>query len=274
MDGRESGLRGPLSTRVRQIVVTALLLAALGIGVSGAAGRGGEHSLRAVGGPLAGGTPPRPTATASPPATRPKPTQALPAGPVAGRIGLQVGHWHADELPDELAVLRSQTGGEGGGFREVDINYAVARQVAALLTERGVTVDLLPATVPPGYSAQAFVAIHCDVNNDASRRGFKLTRYGDSAIAPRDDALVALVAASYGAATGQPTDPEISQAMLYYYAFNSGQYRHAIDPATPAAIVELGFLTNPADRLLLTTGTETVARGLAAGLLRFLLDQQ
>lgn len=274
MHERAAVTRRPLQLSMRPIIAVALLLAVLGLGLTTAAGRGGEAGLRALASPRADASPIRPPVVATGPVASPRPTLALPAGPVAGRVGLQVGHWRADELPDELALLRSQLGGEGGGYREVDINYTVASQVAALLGERGVTVDLLPATVPPGYAAEAFVAIHCDVNNDSSRRGFKLTRYGDSVIATRDESLVALVAASYGAATGQPADPEITRAMRYYYAFNGAQYRHAIDPATPAAIVELGFLTNPADRLLLTTETDVVAHGLAAGILRFLLGER
>src|SRR5918997_4894937 len=89
-----------------------------------------------------------PTAAAKPtPAALPTPV--LPAGPVSARVGLQVGHWRSEELPDELAVLREQRGGSGGGVGEVTVTLAVVRELTNLLAARGVTVDVLPATVPP-----------------------------------------------------------------------------------------------------------------------------
>jgi N-acetylmuramoyl-L-alanine amidase len=193
---------------------------------------------------------------------------ALP--PIQARVGLQVGHWEAAQLPDELAILRAQSGASAEGYQEVDINFAIARHTADLLRARGITVDILPATIPPGYRADAFIAIHCDYNADPNVGGFKLARYGDSAIADRDDALLNAIVAAYGPITGQHKDGLISRAMIYYYAFNSGDFAHAIDPQTPGVIVELGFLTNPADRALLVNQQPTVAQGLAEGIIGFL----
>jgi hypothetical protein len=193
---------------------------------------------------------------------------ALP--PIQARVGLQVGHWESANLPDELAILRTHSGASAEGFQEVDINYAIARQTAEFLRSRGITVDILPATVPPGYQADAFIAVHCDYNSDPNIGGFKLARYGDSVIADRDDALLNAITAAYGPVTGQRKDGLISRAMIYYYAFNSGEFAHAIDPQTPGVIVELGFLTNPADRALLVNQQPTVAKGLADGIIGFL----
>ncbi|MDP9371959.1 MAG: N-acetylmuramoyl-L-alanine amidase [Chloroflexota bacterium] len=198
------------------------------------------------------------------------PTPTIPAITVEARVGLQVGHWRIEELPDELARLRENWGGSAGGVREVEVNLAVAEETAAILRRHGVTVDILPATVPPGYRADAFVAIHCDINNDSGMRGYKLARYRYSAIPALDDALIAAVGSSYAATTGQPQDSHITRGMTEYYAFSGDYLRHAVDAGTPAAIVELGFLTNPGDRVLLTTQPQLVAWGLAAGILRFL----
>lgn len=192
------------------------------------------------------------------------------APPIRARVGLQVGHWESDELPVELAILRTERGANAAGFAEVGINYAIAGRVAALLTARGITVDLLPATVPPGYTADAFIAIHSDYNNSPAMGGFKLARFRDSAIPARDDALIAAITTEYGAATGQGRDGYITRAMTGYYAFNGADFRHAIASQTPGVIIELGFLTNPADRALLTERQETVAAGLAGGIIRFL----
>ena len=193
-----------------------------------------------------------------------------PLPPINARVGLQVGHWQAAELPAELASLRTETGATADGYQEVDLNLQIARQVAALLTARGITVDLLPATIPPGYTADAFVAIHCDYNNDPAMSGFKLARYGDSASPARDDALLNAIAGTYGTTTGQPTDPHLTRDMLYYYAFNSGAFVHAIAPQTPGVIIELGFLTNASDRALLVGAQPTVATGLAEGIIGYL----
>lgn len=194
----------------------------------------------------------------------------LPAGPVAGRVGIQIGHWRSAELPDELAALRGQTGASSNGYREVDINLAIGQALAALLTARGVTVDLLPATVPPGYRADAFIALHCDTNGDPTMRGFKLARFQDSRDPGRDNALAVALDYSYRRATGQPRDYHITRDMTYYYAFNAKAFEHAIDPATPAVILELGFLSNATDRDLLVHRQNLVAYGLADGILRFL----
>ena len=195
---------------------------------------------------------------------------ATPSPPIKARVGLQVGHWKSEELPAELAVLRTEHGASAGDYNEVDINYAIAQRVAEFLRARGITVDILPATVPSGYTADAFIAIHSDYNNSPMMNGFKLARFRDSAIPARDDTLINAITADYGAATGQPRDSYITRAMTGYYAFNSADFQHAIAPQTPGVIIELGFLTNPTDRTLLTEQQATVATGLASGIIRFL----
>lgn len=194
---------------------------------------------------------------------------AAPA-PIHARVGLQVGHWKSEELPGELAVLRPEGGASAEGQNEVDINLAVAQRVATLLAARGITVDILPATIPIGYNADAFVAIHCDINADPAMGGFKLARFRDSAVPDRADTLLGAITAAYGAATGQRQDSHITRAMTGYYAFNAEDFQHAIAPQTPGVIIELGFLTNGFDRALLVGQQEVVAQGLAAGIVRYL----
>src|SRR5579859_5715496 len=80
--------------------------------------------------------------------------------PLPPKVGLQVGHWKIRKLPDELANLRNQDGASGAGKMEWQVNYTIATQIETLLKERNISVDLLPATIPPGYSANAFLAIH------------------------------------------------------------------------------------------------------------------
>ncbi len=188
------------------------------------------------------------------------------------RVGLQVGHWASEQLPDEQERLRASGGGaSGGGYSEVQINYDLAGRTAALLRERGVEVDILPATVPVDYQADAFVAIHADGDARGVLRGYKVARSLLSQIPEWDDALVGWLYAEYGRATGLPRDDaHITRRMLYYYAFNNQRYYHAIHPGTPAAIIETGFVTSAADRALLVGAPDRAAAGLAAGILGFL----
>ena len=198
---------------------------------------------------------------------------AAPASGVAGkRVGLQIGHLRIEELPEDQARLRGQTGGSGGGVREVDVNIAVVQRATLLLQAQGVVVDVLPATVPRGYRADAFVAVHCDANptGDPTTRGYKLARYRESLIPEQDDALIAAISAVYGPATGLPLDPNVTRAMTGYYAYNPKRYQTIIDRSTPSTIVELGYLTNPLDRALLVTRQDLIAAALAEGILRFL----
>ncbi len=205
------------------------------------------------------------------PAAHAAPAIDWPIPPPDARVGLQVGHWQIEQLPEDQERLRGQTGGSGGGYREVDINLTVGQRTAALLTAVGVAVDLLPATVPQGYLADAFVAIHCDASTSAGISGYKLARYRDSLIPARDDALIAALGDLYGPATGLRLDEGITRAMTGYYAYNARRYRTIISRKTPAVIMELGFLTHPGDRAVLVGQQELIAATLALGLLRFLI---
>src|SRR5690242_6743701 len=80
------------------------------------------------------------------------------------RVGLQAGHWKNAQLPASQARLRSSIGTAAAGRTEVALNLDLANRTASLLRAQGIVVDILPATVPTGYRADAFVAIHADGN--------------------------------------------------------------------------------------------------------------
>ena len=186
------------------------------------------------------------------------------------RVGIQAGHWQAANQPDELAILRKSTGAVGPGWREVDINLDVSRRIAGILAPMGIVVDLIPATVPAGYKADAFVSIHGDANSNTSASGFKIARATKSEIPSKDDGLVGSITASYRATTGLSWDAStITQNMLDYYAFNQ-KLKHSVDAGTPSVIVELGFLTCQKDREILTTQSDQLAQSIALGILNFL----
>lgn len=193
---------------------------------------------------------------------------SLAAAP-AWRVGLQAGHWKSSELPDELASLRNSSGASAGGYREYEVNLDIANRAAEYLRAEGVTVDVLPATVPPSYVADAFVAIHADGNASSRISGWKAAGHWREWEA--STALVEALKAEYGPASGLSWDGgRISSGMRGYYALSSGRFRHTIANNTPGVILELGYLTNPNDRSLMTQQADRLARGVANSVLRFL----
>lgn len=185
------------------------------------------------------------------------------------RVGLQVGHWRSNELPDELRQLRGSTGAAAAGLQEYQVNLEMAQRTAGFLRGAGIAVDILPATVPVNYYADAFVALHADGNANTRLSGFKAAanwREWEASMA-----LVAALRTDYTAASGLAWDGDhISMNMRGYYAMSSGRYQHTISNYTPAVILEVGYLTSPYDRALMTQQTDRLARGVANGIVRFL----
>lgn len=169
-------------------------------------------------------------------------------GPV--RVGLQVGHLEAEEQPEELAALRASTGGHWDGVDEVDMNLLVATALADLLDRRGIEVEILPATIPPRYQADLLLSIHFDASPDEERSGYKSAHYRP-ARNPYEPLLKLAVDRSLLATGLADDDRNVSGNMLEYYAFNHRHYRHSVARSTPALLVELGYLSNPQDSLLL-----------------------
>ena len=195
----------------------------------------------------------------------------IPKPEVSGsrRVGIQVGHWKIDEVPAEFGPrLPQQTGASAAGVNEVDVNLDVAQRLATLLEAKGYAVDILPATVPPGYVADAFVALHADDDGVGAKSGFKMAagrRRG-----PYDQALLDALRAPYASATGLVWDElGISNNMRGYYVFNWSRYQHVASPFTPAVIVEMGFLSSDDDRALMTDHADVVAAALADGIVAF-----
>ena len=214
-------------------------------------------------------TPVPPTATLV--VAAPTATAVVELGPP--RVGLQVGHWRIEELPDELSRLRGASGGAGGGRQEWEVNLEVAEATAERLRALGYEVDILPATVPPYYKADIFISIHADANASVGPRGYKVARGRWSRLTRTDDRLVQIVEEEYGAATGLPRDYAITRNMTGYYAFNNRRRSHAVDITTPAVILEMGYLTNPADRSLLFNRVDLMVDGITRSVERFLEER-
>jgi hypothetical protein len=207
---------------------------------------------------------------AAPPAAPVASIEAAP--PVVPRVNvaIQVGHWKENELPDALARLRGPTGTSGGGRTEVSVNLDIAQRVAAQLRAAGRTVEILPATVPTGYEADLFIALHADGNSSGVARGYKVSTRWTSAVAALAATLVDSLDSAYGSVTGLPHDSSITRAMRGYYAYST--YRgeaYRLGGTTPAAIIEMGFMSNAADRAVMFNRPNTVAAGIVAGIERY-----
>lgn len=185
------------------------------------------------------------------------------------RVGLQAGHWEASQLPAELRALSWNFGTSAGGFNEWEISLATAQQTAVILRERGVAVDILPATIPPGYKADAFVSFHADGNEDTSISGYKVVA-SEWDTDGRASRLAEALSAAYGAVVSLEEDTAVTDDMTKYYAFNYHRFKHAIAPETPGAIMELGFLTNATDRRVITQKSAEISQAIAEGIWTYL----
>ncbi|MCS6964455.1 N-acetylmuramoyl-L-alanine amidase [Thermoflexus sp.] len=179
----------------------------------------------------------------------PSPSRSPRVGLVAGHLGHDSGAVCAD------------------GLTEVEVNTAIAREVARRLEALGYTVDVLEEFDERlhGYRAAALLSIHadsCEYINELAT-GFKVARAQADAVPERSDRLVACLISAYGRSTGLRFHKDsITYDMTDYHAFRE------IAAETPAAIIEIGFLY--LDRDLLTRGRERVVEGIVEGLRCFL----
>lgn len=172
------------------------------------------------------------------------------------------------DVPLELQNLGRHGGAKVGSLREVDLNQAVAERIRSLLIERGYRVNLLPAIIPAEHYADAFIAIHADLN-DSTLSGFLISEPAVD-YSGRGEQLSETIARHYWKSTGLLRLPYASEAMTRYYAFNWSHFKRAIHPATPAVIIELGNLNNVNDLTVMTIKRERVAKGIADGIQAFL----
>jgi len=253
---RRRSLPAPFGRRGRRAVLLVLLVLAVAGWASLERASGTEARVAAVAGagiPATAGAWTRATAWLRGPPT----------------VGLQIGHLHAQDHPAELAALRTSTGGRAAGVNEVDVNRAVALDLAERLAAAGVRVELLAATVPAGYGADVLIALHADASDDPSRRGYK-SAHREPARNRREPWLRTLVDGAYLHAAPLPHDHDnVSGAMLDYYAFAHDRLRHAARAGTAALIVEMGYLSHPLDRAWLDDPGRPAA-AIAEGVLGYL----
>ncbi|MEZ4708982.1 MAG: N-acetylmuramoyl-L-alanine amidase [Caldilineaceae bacterium] len=195
---------------------------------------------------------------------------AFPASQGAGLTASWLPHFFTRP---QVALISGHAGNDSGAIctdaagqttlTEAAITAAISDKAAALLQPRGYTVKILNEFDDQlkGLQAAALLSLHADSCVDLS--GYKAAYSETSAIPQTDARLTACIAQYYAAETGLHEHPEtITHNMTEYHAFRK------IDPATPAAILELGFLGG--DQELLTEQQDRVAQGVADSLDCFL----
>ncbi|MEW5868880.1 MAG: N-acetylmuramoyl-L-alanine amidase [Chloroflexota bacterium] len=189
------------------------------------------------------------------------PPPGSPGGTPRARllIGIVAGHW----MNDSGAVCSD-------GLKEVEVNQAIATSVQQQLVALGYDVDLLSEfdSRLTGYQAAALVSIHADscdfINNQAT--GFKVAAALASPRPERAARLTACISSRYAAITGLPQhSSSVTIDMTSYHAFEE------INEATPAAIIETGFLN--LDRQFLTHNSDLAAKGIVSGILCYIRNE-
>ncbi len=177
-------------------------------------------------------------------------------------------------LPPLVALLAGHSGGiDTGavcpdGLREVDITTDVAHRAKALLEALGYRVDVLAefdarlSATRRDYAPDAFLAIHAD-SCVYYASGYKVARADNSVIPQEDDRLTRCISLAYANATNLPFHAgSITTDMTHYHGLEE------INPQSPGAIIELGFLGSNHD--LLKNHRDVLAQGVANGIDDFL----
>lgn len=170
-----------------------------------------------------------------------------------------------------IGIVAGHSGNDSGavcddGLTEVSVNQDIALRTKTLLERQGYVVDLLEEYDDrlDGYKALALLSLHVDSCGfiDDNATGFKVAASQANQSAAASQALAACLINRYAARTGLENHPgSVTWDMTGYHSFSE------VDSATPAVIIEMGFLY--LDRVFLTQHADLAAQGLAEGILCF-----
>ena len=171
----------------------------------------------------------------------------------------------------KVGIVAGHLGNDSGavcenGTTEGEVNLKIANIVQQQLSAQGIETDLLKEKDPRlnGYRAAALVSIHndsCDFVNDQAT-GYKVAAAMSSHDIHLANRLEVCLRDRYQARTHMNLHESVTNDMTFYHAFNE------IDPRTPAAIIETGFLNLDYD--ILTKNTDVVAQGVTEGIICFI----
>ncbi len=166
-------------------------------------------------------------------------------------------------------------GAEGNGYREQDIVFRIARELADILTAEGYEVRLSRPTADTqlGTSTASSLAARVNDANDWGADYF-ISLHTNASVLPSASGSQALVyrLGSPAAALGESIVLRLTEA--------TGLRNLGVEPRTdlyvlrrtrmPAVLVELGFITNARDAELMATSPRLFARGVANGITSFI----
>ena len=173
-----------------------------------------------------------------------------------------------------IGIVSGHLGNDSGavcenGTTEAEVNLKIATIVQQRLNALGFETDLLKEKDPrlEGYRAAVLVSIHNDscmyINDQAT--GFKVAAAMSTHDTQLANRLQACLRDRYQRTTSLPLHDSVTNDMTFYHAFSE------IDPTTPAAIIETGFLKLDYD--ILTKQTNLVATGVANGIICFINNE-
>ncbi|MBQ8911514.1 MAG: N-acetylmuramoyl-L-alanine amidase [Clostridia bacterium] len=166
-------------------------------------------------------------------------------------------------------------GAEGNGLKEQDVTYEVGRQLAALLRSTGNYEVLLSRNSPEeilgtsnasslasrtkaanSWGADYFISIHTNASSIQSASGSEGYVYAQSSPAkPLAEEIVNAISQQ----TGFPARGVFARPTLYVLRRT----------AMPATLIEIGFITNPAEAFLMENDPSAYAKGMFLGINRF-----
>ncbi|MFN8494947.1 MAG: N-acetylmuramoyl-L-alanine amidase [Caldilineaceae bacterium] len=178
----------------------------------------------------------------------------------------------AELFAKHIALISGHAGNDSGAtcvdadgkttVTEAHVVANVTQLAAQRLRRAGANVTILNEFDDrlSGLHADVLLSMHADSCIDNS--GYKAAASFSRPLAAADQRLVACIEQFYPAATGLAPNPNtITHDMTNYHAFRE------IDPSTPAAIIETGFLGGDQD--LLVKRPEVVAKGITDSLICF-----
>ena len=191
-----------------------------------------------------------------------------------------------DNDPDGTSQKTAQsTGTESkGGLLEKDVNLAVTLATGKLLEEAGVKVvytrttdtavsNIERAKVANDSSADIFIRIHCEGDDNESRRGcycycitaknqWQATNYAQSR------KLCESILSAFSAKTGMPVDKSFKDGILEDDGLTSNNWAEM-----PTALIEMGNMRNTEDEEIQKNSVDLMAQGIAEGILQYLSNK-
>ena len=171
--------------------------------------------------------------------------------------------------------VNPNAGAEAAGIREQDVNFEVGIRLAALLeadpnyevrlsrpaddTQLGTSVATslqARAAAANAWPADYFISLHCNANTNPAISGTEGYVY---ALDTPAEELADDIIEGIEDLTGLRARGVFARPTLYVLRAT----------AMPAALIELGYLTNASDRYLLVNDPESFARGIYKGMNEF-----